>query len=106
MIRSWTTWTRMRQWTMPTSMAQRKPQLRPNGVPLTPRPGREQSTTAPHRPWCRICVEAWAREDPLDSQTQDERESGLPTICVDFCTIDGDEEDKDDSQQVLVGRDK
>ena len=35
---------------------------------------RHNCTHVPYRPWCRICVEAWAREDPHYSQTQDERD--------------------------------
>ena len=77
--------------------------------PADPTPeerARHNCTHLPHRPWCRICCEARAREDPHYTQTKEQRENGLPRVVVDYCTVGTDEEDKEDSQVCLVARDR
>ena len=63
-------------------------------------------THLPFRPWCPICVEARAVEDPHYRLTEEERSQGNPQVCADYCEIGDDERDKDDKRTCLVARDK
>ena len=67
---------------------------------------RHNATHQPHRPWCRICVEARAREDPHYKQTEEQKKDGLPVVCVDYCEIGEDPKDETDRQTCLVARDR
>ena len=63
-------------------------------------------THLPFRPWCPICVEARAVEDPHYRLTEEERSQGNPQVCADYCEIGDDERDKDNKRTCLVARDK
>ena len=60
----------------------------------------------PYKPWCPICVEARATEDPHSKRTAEERSQGLPQGGADYCKIGEDEKDEKDNQTCLVARDK
>jgi hypothetical protein len=40
-------------------------------------------THRPYRRWCRICVEAWGKEDPHKRAGEGEKE-GMPEIGLDY----------------------
>ena len=67
---------------------------------------RHDATHLPYRPWCPICVEAQATEDPHYKLTAEEREQGLPQLCADYCEIGDDVLDETDKQNCVVARDK
>ena len=67
---------------------------------------RHDATHLPFRPWCPVCVEARATEDPHYKRTVEERSEGNPQICADYCEIGEDESDETDKQTCLVARDK
>ena len=69
--------------------------------PADPTPeerSRHDLTHLPYRPWCPICVEARAVEDPHYRLTEEERSQGYMQICADYCEIGEDENDKDDKR--------
>ena len=77
--------------------------------PADPTPeerSRHDATHLPYRPWCPVCVEARAAEDPHYERTAEERSEGNPQICADYCEIGEDENDTTDKQTCLVTRDK
>ena len=77
--------------------------------PADPTPeerARHDATHLPYRPWCPVCVEARAIEDPHYKLTKDEKKQGLPQICADYCEIGEDANDKTDKQYCLVARDR
>ena len=77
--------------------------------PADPTPeerSRHDATHLPFRPWCPVCVEARATEDPHYERTVEERSEGNPQICADYCEIGEDESDETDKQTCLVARDK
>ena len=63
-------------------------------------------THLPARPWCPVCVEARATEDPHYKQTSEEKKAGLAQICSDYCEIGENEADKTDKQCCIVARDR
>ena len=74
--------------------------------PTSEERARHDATHLPFRPWCPVCVEAWATEDPHYRTTAEEQAKGKARICVDYCEIGEDLADKTDKQEVLVARDK
>ena len=60
----------------------------------------------PPRPWCPICVEARAIEDPHKRQSAEQKLEGLPSVSVDYCEIGENPDDTEDRQVCLVARDK
>ena len=60
----------------------------------------------PPRPWCPICVEARAIEDPHKRQSAEQKLEGLPSISVDYCEIGENPGDTEDKQVCLLARDK
>ena len=55
--------------------------------PADPTPeerSRHDATHLPFRPWCPVCVEARATEDPHYERTAEERSEGNPQICADY----------------------
>ena len=62
--------------------------ITPNPADPTPEErARHDATHLPFGPWCLVCVEARATEDPHYRPTFGQREHGLPQVCVDYCEI-------------------
>ena len=73
--------------------------------PMSEETARHDATHLPFRPWCPVCVEARAMEDPNYRTTSEEQGEGEARICADYCEIGDDLEDKTDKQEVVVARD-
>ena len=73
--------------------------------PMSEETARHDATHLPFRPWCPVCVEARAMEDPNYRTIAEEQAEGKAQICADYCEIGDDLEDKTDKQEVVVARD-
>ena len=77
----------------------------PNPADPTPEErARHYATHLPYRPWCKICVQAKAREDPHYKRVNTELKNGLPEICMDYTSLT-ETKDKSDKLRLLVGND-
>ena len=91
----------------PETWEQAPVEIRRNSAdPTLEERARHDATHLQFRPWCPEYVEAWATEDPLYRTTAEEQVEGKAEICVDYCKLGDDLEDKTDKQEVLVARDK
>ena len=75
--------------------------------PLLPTPAEVAAHCVTHRPyrrWCRICVEAWGKEDPHKRAGEGEKE-GMPEIGLDYYYL-GDPEDEEGQVTVMAMKDR
>ena len=98
---------------LPVNVESEKPKeaapVRMTRNPADPTPEEREAHDATHlpaRPWCPVCVEARATEDPHYRQTNEEKKAGLPQICADYCEIGEDEKDQTDKYCCIVARDR
>ena len=66
---------------------------------------RHNATHLPYRPWCKICVQAKAKEDPHYKRTDEELQNGIPEFAIDYASM-SEAKDKSDRVRMLIGKDR
>ena len=66
---------------------------------------RHNCTHLPYRPWCPICVKARGREDSHYKRTKEQKEKGIPKVCIDYA-VTGENLDMSDERKMLCGRER
>ena len=59
------------------------------------------ATHLPSRPWCRICIEARAKEQGHMRVNEDRKNEGVPTLSIDYAFIDHEEDAEKNSIVVM-----
>ena len=89
----------------PATWEEAPSKMRRNPADPTPEQrARHDATHLPFRPWCPVCVEARGTEDLHYRATAEEQAEGKAQICIDYCEIGDDLEDKTGKQEVVVAR--